>query len=96
MEAEMFEELFFCCDEDVTARSAADLCHGLAGQLGSRAIALQETGTQIRLVDFGLTLSLVYESDGTLIGAVVVLPRAVDLNHVGQLCGAFRELGWTF
>ncbi len=93
----MFSEISFCPGERATVRSVEELHRGLAAELGSpHTVAIREGGSSIELVEFGISLSLVFDDKGDLLVATAALPSNVDFGHVSELCKAFLSLGWTF
>jgi len=93
----MSKELLFCPGEDFIFPSPQELARSLAAKLGSpRAIDVVEDGTAIEVAEFGITLSLIFNAGSGVIGAMTTLHSSVNLDHVDELCKAFRALGWEF
>jgi len=91
----MSKELFFCPGEDYVFPSPEELARSLAAELGSpHAVNIVEDGTALELAEFGITLSLIFNAGRGVIGAITTLPSSVNLDHIAELCRAFKALGW--
>jgi hypothetical protein len=93
----MFDQLHFCCEDYATARSPEELQRGLASDLAPQhVVSLDEDRAKIHFDDLGFSVSLLFDDDGHLTGAVAQLPDDMNLGNVSLVSRAFLGLGWTF
>jgi len=93
----MVNEYFFCPGDEALATTAEGLRRALDAKLGSpHAVRLLEGETKLELVDFGITLTLTTDQNGTVICAATATPASTDIKYVVTMCRAFRDLGWEF
>jgi len=93
----MLTDLFFCRGNEARVRSAEEFRQALDDELGQFcSVEITEDKQQLVVDELDLILSLVFDEDGELIGAVTGLPDNIETEHVITLCKAFSTLGWGF
>jgi len=59
-------------------------------------VSVDADGNRLEFADLGVSVSLLFDDDGELTGAVADLPADVNLGNVSLVSRAFLALGWTF